>query len=141
MLMTSPLADGLFRRVISESRPAFNPAQTLSQAEALGKAGGDLAPGDPHRTPLERLRALPAADVEKLVVQAKAHIGADTSTFTMDGWVLPSSPNPAIRMLKACPTGRRGAMAKRNFSKSERTEESQHNAIFLPSSAVFPLMI
>jgi para-nitrobenzyl esterase len=96
MLMTSPLADGLFRRVISESGPAFNPAQTLSQAEALGKAVGELAPGDPHRTPLERLRALSAAEVEKLLIQAKAHLAADTSSFTMDGWVLPQSPRKAF---------------------------------------------
>jgi para-nitrobenzyl esterase len=96
MLMTSPLADGLFRRVISESGPAFNPAVTLSQAEALGKAVGDLAPGDPHSTPLERLRALPAAEVEKLLVQAKAHLNADTSTFTIDGSVLRESPRRAF---------------------------------------------
>ena len=94
--MTSPLADSLFRRVISESGPAFNPALTLSQAEALGKAVGDLAPGDPHRTPLERLRALPATEVEKLLVQAKAHVAGDTSSFTMDGWVLPQSPRSAF---------------------------------------------
>jgi para-nitrobenzyl esterase len=96
MLMTSPLAEGLFQRVISESGPAFNSAQTLAQAEALGKATGDLAPGDPHASPLERLRALPAADIEKLVAQAKARIGADTSTFTTDGWVLPQSPRNAF---------------------------------------------
>lgn len=96
MLMTSPLSEGLFRRVISESGPAFGSAQALSQAEALGKAAGDLAPPDPHATPLERLRALPAADVEKLVAQAKAQLGADTSSFTMDGWVLPQSPRSAF---------------------------------------------
>jgi para-nitrobenzyl esterase len=62
----------------------------------LGKATGDLAPGDPHASPLERLRALPAADIEKLVSQAKVRIGADTSTFTMDGWVLPQSPRKAF---------------------------------------------
>jgi para-nitrobenzyl esterase len=67
MLMTSPLAEGLFRRVISESGPTFDPPQTLSQAEAMGKAVGELARGEAHRTPLERLRALPAAEVEKLV--------------------------------------------------------------------------
>ena len=92
MLMTSPLADGLFRRVISESGPAFNSTLPLSQAEELGNAVGELAPGDPHSTPLERLRALPAAEIERLVVQAKARLGTDTSTFTMDGWVLPRSP-------------------------------------------------
>jgi para-nitrobenzyl esterase len=96
MLMTSPLASGLFRRVISESGPAFNSAVTLSQAEALGKAAGDLAPGDPHATSLERLRALPAAEVEKLVAQAKAHGAGDDSSFTIDGWVLTQSPRSAF---------------------------------------------
>ena len=96
MLMTSPLAVGLFRRVISESGPAFNRAQSLAQAEALGTAVGDLAPGDPHATPLARLRALPSAEVEKLLAQAKARTGGDTSSFTMDGWVLPRSPQNAF---------------------------------------------
>jgi para-nitrobenzyl esterase len=96
MLMTSPLAGGLFHRVISESGPAFGPAQTLSQAEALGKAIGDLAPGDPHATPLERLRALPAAEIEKLAVKAKEHFTGDTSSFTVDGWVLTQSSRRAF---------------------------------------------
>ncbi|MGB6689548.1 MAG: carboxylesterase family protein [Terracidiphilus sp.] len=96
MLMTSLLGDGLFRRVISESGPAFSPAQTLSQAEEFGKAVGDLAPGDPHATPLERLRALPAAEVERLVIQAKTHFTGDTNSFTMDGWVLRQSPQKAF---------------------------------------------
>jgi len=96
MLMTSPLTGGLFRRVISESGPAFNTAVTLAQAEALGKAVGDLAPGDPHRTPLERLRALPGPEVEELVTQVKSRYGDTTSSFTMDGWVLPRSPRDAF---------------------------------------------
>lgn len=96
MLMTSPLAGGLFRRVISESGPAFGPAQTLSQAEALGKAVGELAPGDPHITPLERLRSLSAAEIEKLVVKAREHFSGDTSSFTVDGWVLTQSSRRAF---------------------------------------------
>lgn len=96
MLMTSPLAAGLFRRVISESGPAFNPAVTLSQAEAQGKAVSELAPGDPLATPLERLRALPGPEVEKLVAQVKSRYGDTTSSFTMDGWVLPRSPRQAF---------------------------------------------
>ena len=96
MLMTSPLAGGLFRRVISESGPAFNSTQTLPQAEALGIAVGDLAPGDSHATPLQRLRALPGPEVEKLVAQVKSRYGDTTSSFTMDGWVLPRSPRQAF---------------------------------------------
>jgi para-nitrobenzyl esterase len=93
MLMTSPLAEGLFRRVISESGPTFDPPQTLSQAEAMGKAVGELAPGEAHRTPLERLRALPAAEVEKLVEPFKVHFA---ESFTLDGWVLSQSPRNAF---------------------------------------------
>lgn len=96
MLMTSPLAGGLFRRVISESGPAFNPALSLAQAEAQGRAIGELAPGDQHSTPLQRLRALPASDVEKLVAQIKERFGDTTSSFTADGWVLTQSPRRAF---------------------------------------------
>jgi para-nitrobenzyl esterase len=93
MLMTSPLAEGLFRRVISESGPIFDSPQTLSKAEAMGKAVGELAPGEAHRTPLERLRALPAAEVEKLVEPFKVHFA---ESFTLDGWVLSQSPRNAF---------------------------------------------
>jgi para-nitrobenzyl esterase len=96
MLMTSPLAGGLFRRVISESGPAFGTAVTLRQAEDFGKAVGDRAPGDPQRTPLERLRGMPAADLDQLVVKTKEHVTADTSSFTVDGWVLTQSPRDAF---------------------------------------------
>jgi para-nitrobenzyl esterase len=96
ILMTSPLANGLFRRFISESGPAFSPAQTLSQAEAFGKAVAELAPADPHATPLERLRNLPPAEVEKLAAQARTHFAGDTSNFTVDGWVLRQSPRQAF---------------------------------------------
>jgi para-nitrobenzyl esterase len=96
MLMTSPLASGIFRRVISESGPAFNSAQTLSQAEAQGKAIADLAPGDPHATPLGRLRALPAVEVEKLVTRVKERYGDTTTSFTIDGWVLTQTPRSAF---------------------------------------------
>lgn len=96
MLMTSPLTGGLFRRVISESGPAFNSAVTLSQAEELGRAVGELAPGDRHVTALQRLRALPGPEVEKLVNQIKSRYGDTTSSFTMDGWVLTRSPRNAF---------------------------------------------
>jgi carboxylesterase type B len=93
MLMTSPLAEGLFRRVISESGPAFDPPQTLSHAEAMGKAVGELAPGEANRTPLERLRALPASEVERLVEAFKVHFA---ESFTLDGRVLSQSPRNAF---------------------------------------------
>lgn len=56
--MASPLATGLFRRVISESGPAFEPGRTLSEAEAFGSAVSAQAPADSQLTALQKLRTL-----------------------------------------------------------------------------------
>jgi para-nitrobenzyl esterase len=95
-LMTSPLAAGLFKRVISESGPEFGAGQTLSQAEAFGGAVSALAPGNTQSTALEKLRALPAAEVEALAAKAKEHFPLDITAATADGWVLPMSPQRAF---------------------------------------------
>jgi para-nitrobenzyl esterase len=95
-LMASPLAVGLFKRVISESGPAFGSGQTSSQAEAFGSAVSALAPGNSQSTPLEKLRALSATEVEALVLKAKEHFPADITAATADGWVLPMSPQQAF---------------------------------------------
>jgi len=95
-LMASPLAAGLFKRVISESGPAFESGQTLSRAEAFGSAVSASAPGNARSTPLEKLRALPATEVEALVVKAKEHFPIDITTATADSWVLPISPQQAF---------------------------------------------
>jgi para-nitrobenzyl esterase len=96
-LMASPLAAGLFKRVISESGPAFESGQTLSQAEAFGSAVSALAPsGRAQSTPLEKLRALPAAEVEALVLKAQEHLPTDITAATADGWLLPMSPQQAF---------------------------------------------
>ena len=96
-LMTSPLAAGLFKRVISESGPAFDSGQTLSRAESFGSAVSALAPADGvQSTALQRLRALPPGDVEALVAKAKEHFPTDITSATADGWVLPMSPQQAF---------------------------------------------
>ena len=95
-LMTSPLAAGLFKRVISESGPAFESGQTLSQAEGFGSAVSALAPADAQSTALAKLRALSATEVEALVVKAKEHSPADITAATTDSWVLPISPQQAF---------------------------------------------
>jgi len=95
-LMVSPLSAGMFRRVISESGPAFEQSRTLSEAEAFGSAVSALAPADSQLTALQRLRALPAAEVERLVAKAKEHFSADITSATTDGWVLTQSPQQAF---------------------------------------------
>ena len=95
-LMTSPLAAGLFKRVISESGPSFDSGQTLAQAEEFGSSVSALATGDAQATPLQKLRMLPATDVEALAAKAKAGAPSDNTAATVDGWFLPNSPRKAF---------------------------------------------
>jgi para-nitrobenzyl esterase len=95
-LMVSPLSAGFFRRVISESGPAFGPARTLSEAEAFGSALSALLPADSQSTALQKLRALPAAEIENLAIKAKENRPTDITSATADGWVMPLSPQQAF---------------------------------------------
>src|SRR5208283_5092351 len=98
-LVTSPLAAGLFQRVIIESGPPFGlgVAPTLGQAEAVGTALGKAAPGHSTST-LENLRSLPATQVVELAHQTvKTQFkGFDPFAPLVDGWVLPQSASKAF---------------------------------------------
>lgn len=96
VLMTSPLSTGLFRRVISESGPAFAAGVPLSRAEAFGAAVADAAPGNPRLTPLARLRALPAQEVVRLAAQISSTRLKAPDGITVDGWVLAQAPQTAF---------------------------------------------
>jgi para-nitrobenzyl esterase len=76
-LMASPLARGLFHRVIGESGGEFAPARTLAEAEKAGVEFGQKI-GEPS---LSALRALPA--------EALATLNAPPSAANVDGWFLP----------------------------------------------------
>ncbi len=98
-LVASPLATGLFRRVILESGPPFGlgTPHTLQQAEAVGTAIGKAAPGHSLST-LENLRSLPATQVTVLSDQiVKTQFkGFDPFSATVDGWLLPQAPSKAF---------------------------------------------
>jgi para-nitrobenzyl esterase len=89
-LMTSPLAKGLFGRVIAESGPAFGlgPPLTLSQAETVGKAAG----------PLSNLRQMRAEEVAKLDARivVSRFKDFDPNGSIVDGWLLPQPPAKAF---------------------------------------------
>lgn len=95
-LMVSPLSAGLFRHVISESGPVFGPGRTLAEAESFGSAVSALLPTESQSTALQKLRELPAEEVEQLVVKAKERFPADITSSTADGWVLPQSVQQAF---------------------------------------------
>jgi para-nitrobenzyl esterase len=95
LLLTSPLAKGLFRRAIVESGAVsgFKGSMTQAYAEDLGKklAARLKAPeGDAMKT----LRTLPALDI----LTAGRAVNADRWGLetSVDGWVLPKSPTEAF---------------------------------------------
>ena len=116
VLMTSPLAAGLFHKVIAESgtvtrnpdaatlaMTALGPVMAVksgdvsySDAPALAEAeknGEDLAEmlKLPATGSLRNLRALPAADILKATASPHKSIGP-ANGVVVDGWVLPSAP-------------------------------------------------
>jgi para-nitrobenzyl esterase len=99
VLMTSPLAAALFRRVIGESGPAFGlgPSQSLSKMEGLGEAVGKQAGAQPG-SQIETLRSLPAtqvAQIEDDLIKGQFK-GYDPNGAIVEGWVLPQSPAKAF---------------------------------------------
>jgi para-nitrobenzyl esterase len=95
MLMTSPLAKGLFRRVIAESGLAFGLGRmrTLAEAQSVGEEVGKAAHGTSSAA-LENLRALSASeivDLDQQVIQSKFK-DFPASSAIVDGWVLPQTP-------------------------------------------------
>jgi para-nitrobenzyl esterase len=101
VLMASPLASGLFRRVIAESGPVFGlaPEQTVSKMEGLGEAVGKQAGGGAGAQ-IELLRKLPAtqvAQIEDQLIKTQFK-GYDPNASIVDGWLLPQSPAKAFAL-------------------------------------------
>ena len=92
LLMTSPLARGLFRGAIAESGAVsiFNGSRTRGEAEELGKklaAELKIPDGDA----IARLRQVPPVEILEAARRATGgdRTGLETS---VDGWVLPQPP-------------------------------------------------
>lgn len=94
-LMVSPLAKGLFQRVIAESGPAFGlgRAQTLAEAQAVGEAVGAT-----QSQRIESLRQMPATEVAELDqrILAERYKNFDPNGSVIDGWLLPEPPAQAF---------------------------------------------
>jgi len=92
MLMTSPLAVGLFQKAIGESGAAFSPPViSLADAERFGEetTAALNAPAASHA--ISFLRNIPAADLLSKL-GSRATQWPNGFTPDVDGWVLPTSP-------------------------------------------------
>src|SRR6201998_617591 len=119
-LMTSPLTQGLFRRVIAEGGPAsgLGRERTAAEMQPLGLAVGKEALIGKSGSQLQALRNLPAtqiADIENRLIasQFKAY---DPNASIVDGWVLWESPAKAFATGKIQPVDLLAGVNAREFS-------------------------
>jgi len=86
VLMTSPLAKGLYTRLIGESGPVVAPPPLAEgEKKGLGVAGNLKAAS------IKDMRAIAAADLQKATGQGLQFLGALLGVV-VDGWVLPHPP-------------------------------------------------
>ena len=101
MLLTSPLAAGLFQRAILESPGAFRPLASLEEAERAGTA---LGPD------IDRLRQMPAEEVlaktDLLVPKVRGLTTPRVLRPICDGWVIREDERDAFKAgrFEAMPT-------------------------------------
>ena len=90
LLLTSPLARGLFQQTIQQSPGAFRPLSSLQEAETAGlKLGADI--GDLRRMPMQEI-------LDKTSLFVPKQRGLTTPRVLRpirDGWVIPSDEREA----------------------------------------------
>jgi para-nitrobenzyl esterase len=86
VLMASPLAKGLYARLIGESGPVVAPP-SLAEGEKKGVSVAASLKADS----LKAMRALPAADLQKATGQGLSFLGPILGVV-VDGWVVPKPP-------------------------------------------------
>jgi para-nitrobenzyl esterase len=84
--MTSPLAKGLYQRLIAESGPVVAPP-SLAEGEKKGLSVAAGLKADSIKT----LRAIPAQDLQKATGQGLQFLGPLLGVV-VDGWVVPRPP-------------------------------------------------
>ena len=92
ILMTSPLAKGLFQKALAESGAAFTaPLLPLAQAEQAGTALAKAFKAPSADAQIKYLRTLSASEMlaaqAKIPPSSRSHVGPD-----IDGFVLPQQP-------------------------------------------------
>ena len=108
LLMTSPLAKGLFHRVIAESGSVLidNGAAPLKTAEQWGEKLAELAEAGSGAAALATLRKMP---VEQLLEAFGKYAGPGGVPpglgVDVDGWVLPQPPAEVFASGKQLPAG------------------------------------
>ncbi len=127
VLMTSPLAKGLYARLIGESGPVVEPP-SLAEGEKKGLSVAASLKADS----LKAMRALPAEDLQKATGQGLSFLGPLLGVV-VDGWVV---PKPSLRSVRSgagtsCGPSARNECARTDTSvlSSRRTQRRHCSAV------------
>ncbi len=118
ILMTSPLARGLFQKAIGESGAPFYPVlMSFDQAQQAGQQFAASFPALTTENPIDFLRSVPADD---LIAKA-AHFqwGIPPVGPIVDGWVIPRSPDEVFKAGKEAPIPLLLGTTTREFGDNE----------------------
>jgi para-nitrobenzyl esterase len=118
ILMTSPLARGLFQKAIGESGAPFYPVlMSFDQAQQAGQQFAASFPALTGQNPIDFLRSVPADD---LIAKA-AHFqwGIPPVGPIVDGWVIPRSPDEVFKAGKEAPIPLLVGVTTREFGDNE----------------------
>jgi para-nitrobenzyl esterase len=118
ILMTSPLARGLFEKAIAESGTAlYPPPLALDEAEQAGLQFAASFPALKGENPIDFLRKVSAEDV--IAKAASLQWGQAPVSPIVDGWVVPRSPEEVFKAGKEAPIPLLLGTTSREFGSDE----------------------
>lgn len=118
ILMTSPLARGLFQKAIGESGAPFYPVlMSFDQAQQAGQQFAASFPALTTENPIDFLRSVPADDL----IDKAAHFqwGIPPVGPIVDGWVVPRSPDEVFKAGKEAPIPLLVGVTTREFGSGD----------------------
>lgn len=138
ILMTSPLARGLFQKAIAESGTALYPPLTsLDQAEQAGQQFAASFPALTYQNPIDYLRKVSAEDV--IAKAAVLQWGQAPVSPIVDGWVVPRSPEAVFKAGREAPVPLLLGVTSWEFGSNEPVDQlrksiEEYAGKFVPQS-------
>ena len=122
ILMTSPLARGLFQKAIAESgTPLYPPLTSLDLAEQAGQQFAGSFPAPKGQNAIEFLRLVPVQDV--IAKAASLQWGQPPVSPIVDGWVVPHLPEGVFKAGKEAPIPLLIGTNTREFGSGEPADQ------------------
>lgn len=126
LLMTSPLAKGLFEKVIGESGTSFGfGTATLAETEQNGQKLANALGAPAAQNPIKYMRNLSVAEIFR-VLESHEKDPSPNFAFNVDGWVIPTAPVKVFAAGQEAPVAMIMGNNSREFDFPLPTEALRH---------------